>query len=509
MAEYIGYRDGGKTNEQGLKEELNQLLTPGFPTINNATGLSATQRGAGSNMSVDIQIGDVHIQKLTLDYSFWGWTDAVVNKTLTASDPTNPRQDIVVAYVDLSVVSSASNNNPTALKFAVVAGTPAGSPVDPSNATIQAAVGAGNPWQKLARVAVAANAANIVNANITDLRSTIAFKGRLWGGANNTTGHTVPNVADDTVQLLAAVQSPTNKTYTGNTNKMTSGGANSVLRDASNAQVDLSAQMTEKFFDHVASGIVITGDSLGTNKNYSITSGVVYIGGKRLTVAAVSAVTVGASKDRYIDLRDNNDGTAVYITNEVTNNAASQALTAGDMRVGIVVAGATTIAAAGSINQGQFDSVLPIASSIPYAVTDSIGNLICPRDPNRRILGYREIALGGAVTSASYTDVGGLNLNFIAPGNRKVKTSFYCAQMYVTAAATTGIAIVDVTSSTTLLDSNQNMGNTVAQTIAAAGRPQTPAAGARNYKVQGKAATGTLNFSASATIPTFMIVELV
>lgn len=182
---------------------------------------------------------------------------------------------------------------------------------------------------------------------------------------------------------------------------------------------------SEFIYDHVSSGCVITADNAGVNKNYSISAGVAYIAGERCTVAAVSAQTVGASKDRYIDLRSNGDGTASYITNEVNNNAASQALTAGDLRVGIVVAGATTIANAGSINQGEHDKLLPIASSTPYAVTDSLGNLICPRDPQRRIIGYRvQQGTYSTATTGSYVDVTAMSCPVIVPAGRRVKVSF-------------------------------------------------------------------------------------
>lgn len=182
------------------------------------------------------------------------------------------------------------------------------------------------------------------------------------------------------------------------------------------------------FFDHVVSGVVITADSVGVNKNYSISSGVVCIGGNFLTVAAVSAQTVGASKDRYVDLIDNGDGTAVYVTNEVNNNAASQALTAGNMRAGIVVAGATTIATTASINQGQEDRVLPIASSIAYAVTDSLGNLICPRDPNRKVLGYRQTSTAFNSTQTA-TTITGLSCPVIVPTGRKIKTTEFVGRI--------------------------------------------------------------------------------
>lgn len=176
------------------------------------------------------------------------------------------------------------------------------------------------------------------------------------------------------------------------------------------------------FFDHVISGVQITPDSVGVNKNYSIAGGVVNIGGNPLIVVAVSAQTVGASKDRYIDLRDNGDGTAVFITNEVNNNAASQALVAGDMRIGIVVAGATTIATTASINQGQPSAALPIASSVAYSITDSLGNLICPRDPLRRTLGYKQIITStSGNTSSSSTQITGLSCPIIPIPNRNIE----------------------------------------------------------------------------------------
>lgn len=213
MANYIGYRDGGKTNEQGLFQWLGKIFTKGSPTIDTSTSWQVVQRGAGANMSVDVSIGDGSIANSS-GYNYYGWSDAANNVVVSASDPTNPRIDTAVAYIDLSVVSSASNNNPGALKFAVVTGTPAGSPAAPNNAAILAIIGGSNAYIVLANIAVAASATQVVNANITDTRAAIALKAKLWGGGSNTVGHTVPNVADDTVALLNATQTFTNKTFT-------------------------------------------------------------------------------------------------------------------------------------------------------------------------------------------------------------------------------------------------------------------------------------------------------
>src|SRR5438067_1795008 len=215
MSEFAGWIDGGATGAEALGKAFNKLFTPGTAMVLNLAYHQVTERGAGQNMSVDIAPG-AGITDLA-DYSIPVWSNAIVNKTITAADPTNPRKDIVVRYVSLS--SFGPTNNVGALRFIIVAGTPAGSPTDPSDATIQAAVGAGNPWEKLARITLPANATTVVNAYITDMRQPVAFAGALWGGSSNTNGHTIPNVADDTLELLGANQTITgNKTFSGQVN---------------------------------------------------------------------------------------------------------------------------------------------------------------------------------------------------------------------------------------------------------------------------------------------------
>jgi len=195
MSNYISVRDGGKSSEEGLMKPWYRLFTSGIPISNNPLSLKASQRGAGANMSVDVAIGDVALADT--NYIFWGWSDAINNVVISAADPTNPRIDAVVAYLDKSVVSSASNNNPGALKFMAVAGTAAGSPTIPSDGTIQAAVGASNPFVKICSVAVAALASSIVSANITDLRTDVTYKGTVatssWNNLNTTPTTTTYN----------------------------------------------------------------------------------------------------------------------------------------------------------------------------------------------------------------------------------------------------------------------------------------------------------------------------
>lgn len=191
MTNYVYWRDGGKTNEEGLGKLLSTLFSGGVATVASATSLQVTQ-DTGSNMSMKVAIGVGQIPYST--YAFPVGTDAIATVTGAASDPSNPRNSILVAYVDLSVVSSASNNNPGALKFLVVNGTAAAVPVDPTDPTIQTAVGGTNPFIKLARVVITTGATAITNAMITDLRTPITLQSAIGAGLVTTSA-----LADDAV----------------------------------------------------------------------------------------------------------------------------------------------------------------------------------------------------------------------------------------------------------------------------------------------------------------------
>jgi hypothetical protein len=90
--------------------------------------------------------------------------DAATNLTISTADGSNPRRDLIVAKIEDDDYSGSAQ----AWSLAVVTGTPAGSPADPTppaNSLV------------LARVAVAAGASSITNANITDLRPRAAALG--------------------------------------------------------------------------------------------------------------------------------------------------------------------------------------------------------------------------------------------------------------------------------------------------------------------------------------------
>lgn len=198
--------------------------------------------------------------------------------------------------------------------------------------------------------------------------------------------------------------------------------ANSIVtNDKMATDVKPYTLMDETTLNFVASGLTWSGDAYASTRNASMTAGVVYINGIRLSVALVTARAFTASKDTYIDV--NSSGVLVYT--EVANNAASPALASNSIRIGIIVTGATNIAAVGSINQGQKGKLLPIVSSTPYAVTDSLGNRICNRNPHGGLYGYREMITTFATAVTTATAITGLSFVAKVPANRKYKVTLF------------------------------------------------------------------------------------
>lgn len=268
---------------------------------------------------------------------------------------------------------------------------------------------------------------------------------------------------------------------------------------------------TELFYDYIASGCVWSGDAYASTRNASMTSGVIYISGRRLTLVAVTARSFTASKDTYIDASDNGDGTALLTYTEVANNAASPALAANSIRMAIIVTGASNIASVGSVNMGESDKVLPIASSIPYSVTDSLGNLICPRDPIRRLLGYRQRLTNK--TATAYALIDELSITFTSPNPQRVRI-----------VANPGIGLSEDTTSTqsriSIWDGTVGSGTQLAEsfiTTAVANQGGFPRAeyigvlSAGTHTINAglrSVGAGTTTLNAGATTPAFLSIEL-
>lgn len=176
MTLYLSNRDGvggtSLTNEEGHYRFQTQSWT-GNIVMGSGDELAVTQNSP-LGMSVLIGTGDFKID--TAGYSYTGWNSASLVATISTANPSNPRKDAVVLYVDKAQNTPGTANNPGIIKHMVVAGTPAGSPVAPDDTAISTAVGASNPFIRLANVTVDTGVTQITNANISSTRVLAAPK---------------------------------------------------------------------------------------------------------------------------------------------------------------------------------------------------------------------------------------------------------------------------------------------------------------------------------------------
>lgn len=125
------------------------------------------QEKAVPDLSVDVLSGRAFVQKGTSN-AYPVRSTATENQAVTSNASGNPRIDTVVLYIDLAATPASDGSG--VAKIAVVAGTPAASPVAPNDTEIGTAIGSANPFLRLADIAVATGATQIFNASITSQR---------------------------------------------------------------------------------------------------------------------------------------------------------------------------------------------------------------------------------------------------------------------------------------------------------------------------------------------------
>lgn len=170
------YFAGVTANAEGV------LMVPG----STSSSLSVTEKSGTPDMSVDVAEGSCLIAGTEGTYqgTYFAENRGTTNLVIGAADATNERYDLIVAKVEDSDYSGATD----AWSLAVVAGTPAASPADPTTPDNSIT---------LARVSVPALDTSIEDAQITDLRPWA----RLFGeSATDTAGNT--NCPVSTTTLL-------------------------------------------------------------------------------------------------------------------------------------------------------------------------------------------------------------------------------------------------------------------------------------------------------------------
>ena len=193
MSEYLANLSGGEVDEKGFLRHLGLFLAdagivePGAlqVTAQDTPDMSVVVSGGatGHDIFFITDAGDV----------YHGWNTADYTLTIDANATGSTKQDTIVAYADLSA-GSASANNPGGLKFASVRSASIW-PTAAATAEIEAAIGAGNPWDYLAYVTVASGASSVNSGNITNGRS-LAY---IDGSYLNTESVTALKLASESV----------------------------------------------------------------------------------------------------------------------------------------------------------------------------------------------------------------------------------------------------------------------------------------------------------------------
>ena len=163
-----------------------------------AGDLLVSEKSGTPNMSVDVAVGSCLITgtESATQGAYWLENLAVLNVVISASDATNPRKDLIVAKVQDSDFSGATD----AGSIVVVTGTPAGSPAEPTvpdNAVV------------LAMVDVAALASSVVDANVTDRRTSTTGQDRLAAMGGVTVAASTAQLPTSPTEGLMAWQSDT------------------------------------------------------------------------------------------------------------------------------------------------------------------------------------------------------------------------------------------------------------------------------------------------------------
>lgn len=319
--------------EDSVLQFITDLITASG-VMSKAAGTThfAIQAQPTPDMTVKVKTGRAYL-KGSSGNAYPVILDADTNVSISSNGGGSTRIDAVVLYIDKG--ASANSDASNVAKLAVVQGTTTA----PSDGTIQSSVGASNPFLRLADISVGSGVTSIVTGNITDQRVAVKFQ-----------------LSDITIQG-GAVTTP-------------SSGSNSFLKDSLGNQEQIERRHAESLLQpFVVSGLV-PGNSV--NLSSAISAGVAYVNGKRIITSSTNK-TYTASKDTYVDLKD--DGTFAYV--EVANGATSgMTMTLNSdgtraLRVGKVITSGSAIT---GVDLNGFDPLgTPVHPTTPRNVAIGVG----------------------------------------------------------------------------------------------------------------------------------------
>ncbi len=139
--------------------------------VSRATGTThfLVQAQASPDMTVKVKAGRAYI-KGSSGNAYPIISDADTSVAISSNGSGSTRVDALVLYIDKS--ASANSDASNVAKLAIVQGTTSA----PNDATVQAAVGASNPFLRLANISVGSGVTSITGGNITDTRTTAKFQ---------------------------------------------------------------------------------------------------------------------------------------------------------------------------------------------------------------------------------------------------------------------------------------------------------------------------------------------
>lgn len=148
------YTQGACHTARGDRMVLSSLAGPGVKSLNSGGDLQVTN---GAGMTVNVATGSAFVEGSSVARQglYHVVNDSTTALTLTPSNPTNPRNDLIIARVKDSAYAGALDE----WKLEVVTGTPAPSPSDPAV-----------PASSLVLARVRVNAGAVTPSVITDLR---------------------------------------------------------------------------------------------------------------------------------------------------------------------------------------------------------------------------------------------------------------------------------------------------------------------------------------------------